>query len=154
MSNAITHRLLVLLLGAGALLWQAAAFAHSELPDAEWCSSGVPTPVAQFEIFPATLRAEREREQQCSAGKGLAKTCGQFDDDYGTGQRSAKRLCDAHVAGRLGPGDIGSVIAVVVSPASYLHDDHHALYSVEEGLQGICVRCERPRHLPVPSIRE
>lgn len=145
---------LSVLLAAGALLWQSAALAHSELPDADWCSRGVPTPVAQFEIFPVTLRAEREREQQCSAGKSLAKTCGQFDDDYGTSRRSATRLCDSHAAAHPGPGDIGSVIAVVVSPASYLHADHHVLYSVDEGLQGMCVRCERPRRLPAQPVRE
>lgn len=148
MPHANTPLALVLSLAAAGLFWQASARAHSELPDADWCSRGVPTPVAQFEIFPATLRAEREREQQCSAGKSSAKTCGQFDDDYGTGRRSAARLCDAHAAARIGPGDIGSVIAVVESPSSYLHPDHHDLYSVDEGLSGLCVRCEAPRRLP------
>lgn len=141
-----------LLMAVAGLLTATAVHAHSELPDAEWCSRGVPTPVAEFEIAPATLLAEREREQQCSSGKSMPKTCGQFDDDYGTSRRSALRVCEAFAAPRTGPGDLGRVIAVVESPASYLDPDHHALYRVEEGLSGVCVRCEAPRR-PAAATR-
>jgi hypothetical protein len=141
------------LLSAAALLISVGARAHSELPSEEWCAQGRPVPVGSFEIFAETLVADRERDQTCTGsaapGKASLKTCGQFDDDYDRSRTKALALCGAHSGG--GTSDFGSVIAVVQSPETYLHEDHHRLYRAEHGLRGICVRCERPvRPLPAP----
>jgi hypothetical protein len=144
------------LLSAAALFIGLEAGAHSELPSEEWCAQGRPVPVASFEIFAETLVADRERDQTCTGsaapGKASAKTCGQFDDDYDRSRTKALAMCGAHSGG--GTSDFGSVIAVVQSPGSYLHEEHHRLYRAEHGLRGICVRCERPqRPLPAPAPR-
>ncbi|MFN7781867.1 MAG: hypothetical protein ACK5PG_03925 [Lysobacterales bacterium] len=137
-----------------ALMTASAARAHSELPSEDWCAEGRPVPVGSFEVYAETLVADRERDATCSAGgKGLAKDCGQFDDDYETSSERALALCSAH--GYRAMGHFGSVIAVVQWPETYLHADHHRLYRAEHGLRGLCVRCERPpRPLPSPKHRD
>lgn len=124
------------------------AVAHSELPSDTWCEHGRPVVVATFDIPPQTLVEAREAEQSCTAASGDERTCGQFDDDYGTGRRMALRICDVHV--REGQGDFGSVIYIIEHPQSFNADDHHAIFQAEEGLRGSCVRCERPLVPPVP----
>lgn len=130
----------------------ASAIAHSELPTDTWCANGRPVPVADFAIYPETLIDARRGEQgQCTAGKGLAKECGQFDDDYGTSRRLAMHVCSAYAARQAGPGDVGSTIYVARQPASFLDAEHHRIYRVEQGLSGICVRCESRTPAPVPE---
>lgn len=145
---------LFLLLSAAALLIATPARAHSELPSEEWCAHGRPVPVGSFEFYADGLVSARDGDQTCAAGAGdktSGKECGQFDDDYDRSRRKALAACGAH-AGRPS-GDVGSVIAVVQSPASYLHEEHHRLYKSEHGLRGICVRCERLRPPPIGGLR-
>lgn len=143
------------LFSAATFLLAAPVSAHSELPSEEWCAQGRAVPVASFEFFAEGLVSDRDGEQSCPAGSSVGKVpskeCGQFDDDYDRSRRKALAACGAH-AGRP-VGDIGSVIAVVQSPETYLHDEHHRLYKSEHGLRGICVRCERPRPLPIGGLR-
>ena len=132
-----------------------ACFAHGELPEPEWCADGRPVAVASFELFAENLIDLRD---QCSTDSASTKRgpstkeCGQFDDDYDIGRRTAMATCSAYEAARIGPGDIGSVIVLVDSPSTYLDDAHHDLYRVEQGLVGTCVRCES-RLRPVDPIR-
>ncbi len=124
--------------------------AHGELPTPTWCANGHPVPVSTFEFSGSWLR----EPEQCSVlpeqDADDSRECGQFDDDYGTTRHMASRTCQVHA--RSGPGDIGSVVFVVEQPASFLHDDHHALYNLSHGVKGTCVRCEA-RVIPAPPPR-
>jgi len=148
-------KILRVLLSAAALATAAPLWAHSELPSEEWCASGRPVPVASFEFFPEGLVSDRDGGQSCPAGasdgKAASKECGQFDDDYDRSRRKALAACGAHAGAAA--GDIGSVIAVVQAPDTYLHKEHHRLYQSEHGLRGVCVRCERPRPLPIGGLQ-
>jgi len=124
------------------------ALAHSELPSDTWCENGRPVVVASFDIASRTLVEAREAEQTCAPTSGGERTCGQFDDDYGTGRRMALRICNVHT--RPMQGDFGSVIYMVEYPQSFNADEHHVIFRAEEGLRGSCVRCERPLAAPLP----
>ncbi len=139
------------------------AQAHSELPSAEWCAGGHPREVATFSFGPHALtpapKPPRDSGSTCPAaapGRPAAKNCGDFDDDYKRGFDASKSYCDGfkrdRVAGEV--ADAGSVVALVTTPASFLRPSHHADYSVSEGLNGVCVRCEsRPVVVPISPIR-
>lgn len=120
--------------------------AHNPLPDANWCADGRIVTVASFTLHPSILISERDRcglrDDAYTGDNRGSRECGQFDDDYDLGVRSSGALCGRYSANPLGPGDIGSVIAIITSPDSYLHSDHHRLYRAEDGLAGHCVRCE------------
>jgi hypothetical protein len=124
--------------------------AHSELPSARWCEGGDPHEVASFDFGPGALTPP-PRPGVCTGsntgegGKNLsAKDCGQFDDDYRRGADAGKRYCDTFQRPRrYGEiADAGSVVVIVTEPASFLRTTHHADYSVTQGLEGACVRCE------------
>lgn len=138
---------------AFAALLASDARAHSELPSQDWCAHGRPVPVGTFELFAEGLVIDRDEGSTCANSSGDDKTptkeCGQFDDDYDRSNRKALRICNGHR--RPASGDIGSVIAVVQWPETYLHEDHHRLYKSEHGLRGLCVRCERLRPQPLPG---
>lgn len=137
------HLLAAITLAAAA----GSCLAHGELPTPTWCADGHPVPVSTFEFSGRWLT----QPEQCSDLPGTStndtRECGQFDDDYGTTRGLASQTCQVHE--RRGFGDIGSVLFVVHQPASFLDDDHHALYKLSHGLKGTCVRCEA-RALPAP----
>jgi len=132
----------ILLLAASA-----SAQAHGELPTAEWCSNGRAVEVASFRLEPAAL--ERETDATCSSasttsGASTTKTCGQFDDDYGTGLKAAQRHCGQFArawATRADP-DLGSTSPLIAGPKEFLDPAHHELYRLNLGVEGICLRCE------------
>jgi len=123
-----------------------ASWAHGDLPTPTWCSDGRPVTVATFSFKGETL----PNAAQCPGVRDNVdnRDCGQFDDDYGTARGMALTACEVHQLS--GPGDIGSVLVIVDSPATYNDADHHALYDVSQGLSGRCVRCEPLRTLPPP----
>lgn len=127
-----------------ALATAGTARAHSELPSSGWCAGGDVVEVASFEILPATLADLREDDKCPPEGTPIEKDCGQFDDDYALAKNASAQACAAY-AGRPGRGaasDAGSIVVLVESPAEYLVESHHADYSLELGLRGMCVRCE------------
>jgi hypothetical protein len=125
--------------------------AHGELPTPIWCANGHPVPVSTFEFSGRWLsRPPRCNAPSDASGNQDTRECGQFDDDYGTTRHFASQTCQVHA--RRGVGDIGSVVFVIDQPASFLDDDHHALYRLSHGLKGTCVRCEA-RALPAPPPR-
>lgn len=125
------------------------AWAHSELPEPRWCQHGEPVVVGHFELLPQALIQARAIEQQTTCPPNSPKTCGQFDDDYGTGRRLAMATCAVYSTA-VGGGDLGSVIYMVEQPESFNDElNHHALYTVEQGLQGSCVRCQIRELRPV-----
>ncbi|MBX3725532.1 MAG: hypothetical protein KF823_06400 [Xanthomonadales bacterium] len=128
----------------------ASACAHNELPHPEWCASGRIVVVAGFNLTPELLREVRDRcRPDPDQGGAPPRHCDQFDDDYDVGRRTALSMCTVHQADPLGPGDIGSVIHLVEHPPTYNDDAHHQLYRVEQGLSGLCLRCEAaPRPFP------
>jgi hypothetical protein len=129
-------------------------WAHSELPDAQWCAEGRTVVVASFELAPELLVAEREIcRTDPDDGGGSTRECGQFDDDYDIARRTALAVCDAYQADPVGPGDIGTVIHLVDQPWTYNDGDHHELYQVQHGLSGHCVRCETRLRPIAPIIR-
>lgn len=124
------------------LLLSMPCVAHDPLPNANWCEGGRTVVVASFTLHPAVLVAERDRCSTRTGGAGAGRECGQFDDDYDLGVRSSSALCQQYQGGVTGPGDRGTVVALITEPSSYLHSSHHALYKAEHGLAGHCVRCE------------
>lgn len=122
--------------------------AHSELPTAQWCEAGTPVEVASFRFSPSALLRPADGGDSCPVGSDasapLAKNCGQFDDDYKHALGTCQHYCDGfrRVRGRDEIADAGSVIPLVSAPASFLSETHHRDYTLNQGLSGICVRCE------------
>lgn len=124
-----------------AVLVAGTCLAHSELPSPEWCADGRPIVVTSFQLLPSLQETPAPlRNEQCGTGGG-SRECGQFDDDYSDAMKSAQQMCRLHARQRP-VGDIGSMIFIADAPASFLHEDHHRLYSVSQGLSGTCVRCD------------
>ncbi len=124
------------------------AAAHSELPSAQWCETGTPVEVASFRFSPAALLSPAAGGTSCPADAGgstpQAKNCGQFDDDYKHAMTTCQHYCDSFRRERR-PNEIadaGSVIPLVSAPASFLSASHHRDYTLNQGLEGVCVRCE------------
>ena len=69
------------------------------------------------------------------------RSCGIFDDDYGVTKRMTVSYCAAYSTASKDGSDFGTVVAEVVGPASFNGTDHHKLYSIDEGVSGMCGRC-------------
>ncbi len=121
------------------------------MPSPEWCTDGVPTPVATFSISPQVLIAIRDADV-CPPGEPILKEgeCGQFDDDYSIGEKSAQLNCAQYALRPIHGSDIGSVIAVATHPTEFLDPLHRDRYRVEMGIAGMCLRCEPRPVTPVP----
>jgi hypothetical protein len=141
--------------------------AHSELPRAQWCEGGDPREVASFDFGPEALtprpppRPGSGSDSCPSAGAGAdgknisAKDCGQFDDDYRSASNVGAYYCHnfQRVRRRGEIADAGSVVVIVTAPETFLRPTtHHADYSVTQGLEGVCVRCESLRVLPIDPL--
>lgn len=130
-----------LALASGALM------AHEELPHPVWCAGGTMNQVASFQFGADALvaRSGSGSGGSCTGSVGnLAKNCGQFDDDYKRGYDASQGYCGTFSRPRRlnEVPDAGSVIVLVTSPDSFLRSTHHADYSVSQGLEGVCLRCE------------
>ncbi len=130
------------------------AMAHSELPAVDWCAVGTPTAVMSFNIAPSVL-TEVRAGGNCT-GSGNTRSCGEFDDDYSAALRAAQNLCDQFTVAPVQPQaqargatvpptttvpDQGTTIPLIQAPTTFLMRQHHTLYSIDQGLQGVCVRC-------------
>jgi hypothetical protein len=141
-----TGLLLSLLIASARLL------AHSELPHPVWCEGGTMNEVASFRFGPDALTPGASAPCPTGVHAGsVAKNCGQFDDDYRSAHDTGHRYCGAFARPwRFGEvPDAGSVIVVVTSPDSFLRDTHHADYTVSQGLEGVCLRCEGRLAVPI-----
>jgi hypothetical protein len=120
--------------------------AHNELPSHNWCVNGEVVAVANFEFFPRLLMQQRDELRYALAAEisrdPSLRDCGAFDDDYDVGRSSAVAHCSQFATSDGSQGDIGTVLPLVSSPQTYLHKDHHDIYSLTQGLSGTCVRCE------------
>ncbi|MBD8527895.1 hypothetical protein [Pseudomarimonas arenosa] len=134
-----------------ACLLSTTAYAHSELPSAEWCAQGRPIEVASFRLEEAAIRSQTDAVCD-SEGKAAAKTCGQFDDDYSRTMSAARRFCGQFAAARL-DGDFGSTSPLISGPRSFLSDTHHQRFRLRMGVEGICLRCEALAAPPVMAPR-
>lgn len=128
--------------------------AHADLPTPQWCEGGTPREVASFRLTPEALAARPGTGTCTGSGDGsAAKNCGQFDDDYRRGYDASQGFCGGfeRLRRRGEAADVGSVIVLVTSPETFLRTTHHADYTIAQGLEGVCVRCESlaPPVLPV-----
>src|SRR5690606_22557893 len=139
--NARTHRrsraMRTGLIAALAVLLFAASpvRAHGGLPSADWCDGGQLVEVASFQIAPEGLLG--------SCARPGSRTCGQFDDDYGTALAVAQQHCGQYASAATMPSqpDHGSTSPLMSGPDAFLSPEHHALYEVGLGVEGICLRC-------------
>lgn len=130
------------------------AFAHDLSPASRWCHVGKPTVMgpdanAERSLGGATLPGAVV--QYCKrAGSTTTTTgtttpsggdCGKFDD-YAKALAYAKDYCAANYFTSVEPGDYGDVIVQVLAPNSFFSPDHHNDYSLDQGLQFVCIRCE------------
>lgn len=115
------------------------AAAHSPLPTADWCEDGQVEVAGTFGYGGDELAAELRT--YCT---NVPRNCGEFDHVYERVTALANTYCEAY-QGPPGVGDDGSVVAFVMSPASYLALNHHDAYAIPEGLAGYCLRCRAPR---------
>ena len=116
------------------------AAAHSPLPDADWCAHGRVDVVGSFSYDGEQLYSELAMHYCPDA----PRNCGEFDHAYERAMTYANTTCAAY-QGSLVHGNAGQVIAFVMSPPAYLSQNHHAVYDVDDGLYGYCLRCSDPR---------
>jgi len=143
----------------------ARVFAHGDLPTPAWCEGGDPREVASFSFGGDALSFTRDAEPDgeskstgviiCADGKSpdQSKNCGQFDDDYKRGGDAGHRYCNGFKRPRR-PGEVadaGTVVTLVTEPASFLGPTHHSDYTLNQGLAGVCVRCES-RSVPILPV--
>lgn len=126
--------------------------AHDDVPNPVWCAGGTMLEVGSFSFDQSVLAPSPE-----VCGAVINKNCGQFDDDYARSFETTNDYCHgysrARVAGEI--PDAGTVMVLVTSPDSFLSQTHHADYSVAEGVEGVCLRCEGtlPPVLPIVPRR-
>ena len=145
-----------------------AASAHAPLPDANWCSDGLPSVAATFQFGEADIDAYVACVQagDCpdpTAGDsgicgGPEKSCGNFDDDYGKAALMVNAYCSGYADGAVAPRGAttnatttgaGTVAAIVDGPHYFLAPNHHTKYRKSTGVNGVCAKCgpAKPRIL-------
>jgi hypothetical protein len=146
--RAGTVKILIVGVILGLASTSTSTIAHSDIPQSEWCSSGRIVAVGEFELYPG-FNPSPSAAYCPESGSGL-RDCGVFDDDYGNAKAMAQQGCGAHARRAHPTSDIGSVVFVAEHPASFLSPTHHDDYQFNQGLRGVCVRCEaRPPVLPI-----
>ena len=137
-----------------------AASAHPPLPDANWCSDGLPTITATFNFSEADIDAyvacvqTGDCPDPTTGDSGICgghlKSCGNFDDDYGKAALKANAYCSDYADAAVAPRgattnttttDAGTVATVVDGPHYFLSPDHHAKYRKSTGVHGVCAKC-------------
>ncbi len=84
--------------------------------------------------------------------------CGQFDPRAGFDDYTVARMLSQQHCALFGPlptegaddptSDIGTVVPVALFPESYNSIDHHALYTLDQGLSGVCAICDPSSIVP------
>ena len=124
------------------------AAAHSEIPDAAWCSRGLVVYAGEFAFTREELYTELYRRQQSALSRcvqgaldpaGGVGTCGVFDPPYETAFSMARAACGAPANSAPSPDD--AAVAVVLEPLSFNAADHHETFDFEAGLRGVCGIC-------------
>lgn len=92
---------------------------------------------------PGILRNDAVRSQTIPTHQCPAQTCGEFDDDYKVARRMAFNLCNTYTTSSTAAAstDNGSVVAILTGPSTLIATDHHADYTLSQGMSGICARC-------------
>lgn len=124
------------------------AAAHDDFPGTDWCTNGTIALTGEFAFTRAELYAEVQRRQEAAStgciGRPTASIggpvghCGIFDPPYEAARSIARAACGASESAAAPANDI---VAIVRSPPSFNAENHHEIFNLEEGINGICGVC-------------
>lgn len=139
--------------------------AHDLRPSNRWCRIGKPVVMGlegkamrTFDeaTFPGVVNQHCKRLGAPSTGTGPTTPqhsggdCGLFDD-YAKALETAKEYCIDNYLDGVTSDDYGDVIVQVLAPDTFFAPDHHDAYTLDQGIQFVCMRCEPATGTPAPS---
>jgi len=121
-------------------------FAHEEALEQGWCQGGNISILGTFQLYEKSLTYFQQETQVCTE----LKSCGQFDDDFGTARHAASGLCSTLAEAEkkfTNNGDDGTVRPIFDAPTTIKDSDsnHHLLYSIDQGVTFSCGLCTMPK---------